>query len=422
MTVAADPVLSEPNNRTLSGDTTTAGPLRPSVLIGADSLVTRRTGIGRMTLEIARAARASSQVRWTGLLLGHGVQGCEMLDRIDDDERASPLKTPDTKPVGWKVVLGRVPGVQTLRRIKHGGLNRRINQMARDCGGQLVYHEPNMIARPISLPTVVTINDLSWFHHPDWHPADRLRWIDANLKATMRQARRFVAISEFTKAAVVRDLGVAEDRIDVIRLAPAEAFRPVTVQEAAPVLAEFGLTDRSYVFSISTIEPRKNFDRLLQAHLLLPPAMRRRAPLVIAGGKGWGEALARPEADAAIRDGTVRLLGHVADEALVVLTARAAVFAYVSLYEGFGLPVIEAMAAGVPIVASSTTAVGELADGAALLVDPEDPASIRDGLSRVIEDTDLASTLRQQGLERAADYSWTGTIDTLVHTWRAALA
>ena len=391
-----------------------------SVLIGAESLASRRSGVGRMTLEIARAARISAAIEQVGLLLAHGLAGADLLDTLDDPVAAPQIVPP--VPIAWKVAVGRVPGVQTLRRWKHGGLNRKVKLLARSCGGRLVYHEPNMIVRPVALPTVVTMNDLSWHHQPSWHPAERLHWIDRNLKATLRQAARFVAISQFTKDAVVRDLGVPANLIDVIALAPAREFRPVSAAEAAEALARYELADQGYVFSISTIEPRKNFDRLLNAHLRLSPALRRRAPLVIAGGKGWGSVLARPEADAAIRDGTVRLLGHVSDSDLVALCSRAAAFAYVSLYEGFGLPVVEAMATASPVLASSTTAVGELASGAALLVDPLDEDAITEGLRRLIEDTALAEHLREAGLARAAEYSWQRTIDTLTVSWRRALA
>ncbi len=390
-----------------------------SVLIGADSLASHRSGVGRMTLEIARAARACGEIDHTALLLAWGVERVERLEQLVDPIAFN--KVPNRVPIPWKVAIGRVPGVQLLRQVKHGGVNRKVRLMARECHGRLVYHEPNMIARPVSLPTVVTINDLSWHHQPSWHPADRLRWIGRNLQQTLRQASRFVAISQFTKDAVVRELGVAAERIDVVPLAPAEEFRPFSRPEAADTLARFGLADGGYVFSISTLEPRKNFDRLLAAHLGLPSALRRRAPLVIAGGKGWGQVLARPEADAAIQDGTVRLLGHVSDADLVMLCARAAVFAYVSLYEGFGLPVVEAMAAGAPVLASSTTAVGELAAGAALLVDPLDEAAIRDGLRRLIEDEGLADRMRQAGLARAAEYTWQRTIESLLLSWRQAL-
>jgi len=388
-----------------------------SVLIGADSLALRRSGVGRMTLEIVRAARAAAAIQRTELLLGGVLTGAGMIDDLGDDEPLGPT----IAPVRWKVLLGRVPGVQMLRRIKHGGLNQAVNLLSRECGGRLVYHEPNMIVLPLRVPTVATFNDLSWHHEPSWHPKERLQWISRNLDGTLRRARRFVAISQFTKDAVVRELGVAADRIDVVPLAPAKAFRPVSAEAAAPILARFALRDRSYVFSISTLEPRKNFDRLLAAHLRLPPALRRRAPLVIAGGKGWGDVLARPEADAAIRDGTVLLLGHVADADLVTLCARAAVFAYVSLYEGFGLPVIEAMAAACPVLASSTTAVGEIAAGAALLVDPMDEDAIADGLRRLMEDDALAEQLRVAGLARAAEYTWDRTLATLLGSWRKAL-
>ena len=372
-----------------------------------------------MTLEIARAARQSPAIANLNLLLAHGLAGPEILDHLDDPVSMPPAV--QRTPIPWKVAIGRIPGVQTLRRIKHGGMNRRLKELCRAGGGRLVYHEPNMIARPLSLPTVVTINDLSWHHEPSWHPAERLQWIERNLKATIRQANRFVAISQFTKDAVVRELGIPAARIDVVPLAPAEEFQPVSAADAAAALAQYDLHDHGYVFSISTIEPRKNFDRLLNAHLRLPQAIRQRAPLVIAGGKGWGSVLSRPEADAAIQDGTVRLLGHVSDADLVALCSRAAAFAYVSLYEGFGLPVVEAMAAGSPVLASSTTAVGELADGAALLVDPLDEAAISDGLRQLIEDPALADALRAKGLAKSAEYSWTRTIETLIGSWRTAL-
>lgn len=230
-----------------------------SVLIGADSLAMRRSGVGRMTLEIARAARAAAAIERTELLMAGALADPNVIDRLDEDgSRDLPAAI---TPIPWKVMVGRVPGVQALRRLKHGGLNRKIKYLARECDGRLVYHEPNMIAMPLRLPTVVTINDLSWHHEPGWHPKERLDWIDRNLKATLRQATRIAAISQFTKDAVVRELGVSADRIDVVPLAPAEAFRPVSAESAAAALARLDLRDRSYVMSISTLEPRKNFDR-----------------------------------------------------------------------------------------------------------------------------------------------------------------
>jgi glycosyltransferase involved in cell wall biosynthesis len=385
------------------------------LLIGADSLAFRRSGVGRMTLEIVRAARRVTAIRSIQLLM-HG--------RVHPVERADTLGEPDgteapPSVLNWKAKIIDLPGMGIARQARQMLITQRINRIAHH---GLVYYEPNMIIRPLAIPTVVTINDLSWHHQPSWHPADRLAWIDRHLQKTLSHAQGITALSQFTKDAAVKELGVAAERVTVVPLAPAEAFRPFTEAEAAPVLARFDLMDRAYVLSISTIEPRKNFDRLFAAHQKLPPALRRLAPLVIAGGKGWGAGINASATEAAIRRGELRMLGHVADDDLVALCARAGVFAYVSLYEGFGLPVIEAMAAGCAVVASNTTSIPEVAGNAALLVDPLDEAAIADGLRAVLEDRALADRLAAAGLERAAGFSWDRTVAGLLDCCRAALA
>ena len=143
--------------------------------------------------------------------------------------------------------------------------------------------------------------------------------------------------------------------------------------------------------------------------------------MVIAGGSGWGQVLASAEAERLRASGNLRLLGHVPDAELSMLCARCAVFAHVSLYEGFGLTVLEAMRAGAPVVASSTTATAETAGGAAVLVTPEDPGAITAGLRRVIEDEELAQAQRAAGLAHAATFSWDHTADLLMQTFDRAL-
>ena len=383
------------------------------VLIGADSLLSRRSGVGRMTYEIVRAARHAPGVGRLHLLMNGRVLPAEALDGVGEPDGAGQAAA-----LSWKARLAGLPGMGVVRHARQRVIDHRIAAFAHP---GLVYYEPNMIARKLSLPTVITINDLSWHHEPGWHPADRLAWIDRNLAQTLRQARRITALSTFTKDAAVRDLGIPADRVVVVPLAPADAFQPCDAAGAAAVLARHGLVDRRYVLSISTIEPRKNFDRLFAAHQRLPAALRLDAPLVIAGGKGWGAALNATAVDAAIGRGELRLLGHIPDDDLVVLCARAGVFAYVSLYEGFGLPVIEAMAAGCAVVASSTTAIPEVAGDAAILVDPLDKAAIAEGLQRVLDDDGLAERLRAAGLVRSRQFSWNRTVAALASCWADAL-
>ena len=143
---------------------------------------------------------------------------------------------------------------------------------------------------------------------------------------------------------------------------------------------------------------------------------------MIAGKPGWGATLENREADEGRREGTLRLLGHQPDDVLVDLSARATCIAYVSLYEGFGLPVLEAMASGTPLIASSTTATGETAGDAALLVDPTDVEQIGEALARIIRDPSLATSLRGKGLARAAEFDWHRTASGLLASWATALA
>jgi glycosyltransferase involved in cell wall biosynthesis len=398
-----------------------------TLLLGAESLIGRRSGIGRMTLQIAQTLRHDPRLAEIRLLLGTKTAPVDAIDALEADEpqpgESGRLGKVVNSVLRLGMRLGSRSGLTALRRAwLRRQLDRHINSLNANGLKTLVYHEPNMIARPFNGPTVITINDLSWHHDRSLHPVARVRWIDRGLPRTLRQARRIVAISAFTKSEIVRELGVAPDMIDVVLLAPAAVFRPASAEAAAATLAQHGLSDRGYILSVSTLEPRKNFDGLLAAFLKLPPRLRERVPLAIAGGAGWGSTLENSDAQRAIAAGQLRLLGYASDEALAMLYARAACFAFVSHYEGFGLPVIEAMASGTPVVASSTTAVGETAGDAAALVDPADHTAIAEALARVLDDSVFADGLRTAGLQRATRFTWAKTADRLIDVWHAALA
>ncbi len=392
------------------------------VLLSADGVTRRRSGVGRVTLEMARTLREPARHVDMVLLIGDFVAPANLLDHAEEGaERASgPMRAMLARA---RAVASRSATVVAL----HGWrLRRRLDHAARDMarriGTGVVYHEFNMIARPFDGATVVMMHDLSWRADPSLYPPGKVSWIEQRLPATLRQATRFVSVSDFTARAMVTELGIDRARIDVVSPGVSPSFRPMEARDAAPVLARHQLADRSFILAVSTIEPRKNFDRLLAAHACLPLALRARTPLVIAGERGWGHALDDDLAARAQRDGSLRLLGHVPDADLVALYARAAVVAYPSLYEGFGLPVVEAMACGAPVVTSGSTALRETAGDAALLVDPLDTDAIADALRRVLEDAELAAALRTRGLARAARLTWDRTATGMIESWRTALA
>ncbi|HEX3405427.1 MAG TPA: glycosyltransferase family 1 protein [Acetobacteraceae bacterium] len=391
---------------------------RIGVLLGSDSLLHTRSGVGRQALEIARRLRQAPQVAGLDLLVGAQCLRAEALDTLS----AQPM--PGASGSSLRSKAAAIPGAAAVRAAwQRRQMNRHAAAMARRIGSGtgVVYHEVNMIARPFDGITVATMHDLSWRADPRWHPADRVAWIERRLPRTLAQATRLVCVSNFTAMDLQRQFGVAASRIDVVHPGVSPIFRPVQAEAAAPVLAEFDLRERGYLLAVSTLEPRKNYDRLLTAHAMLPPTLRQRFPLVIAGGPGWGDTLADGAAERARRSGALRLLGHVTDDTLAALYARCAAVAYVSLYEGFGLPVLEAMACGAPVIASRSTAVGETAGDAALLVDPEDTADIVGGLVRLLTDATLAAELARLGGQRAAGFTWDAMALGLLASWRTAL-
>jgi alpha-1,3-rhamnosyl/mannosyltransferase len=398
---------------------TDAAPFPPKfgLLLGADGVTGRRSGIGRQIFEVARLLRADPAIAGMELLVGERAESADLLDRDSAADGGGAGES-------WlRSTLAAVPGLARLRGALVGRrLAATAQAMQRRLGAPVLYHEINTIARPFAGITVVTFHDVSFRADPHLHPPARVAWIERRLPATLRQARRFVAVSAFTKAEMVARLGVPEARIDVVEPGLSADFRPVGAEAAAPVLARFGLSDRSYVLAVSTLEPRKNFDRLLGAHTLLPAALRRRFPLVIAGGRGWGDTLADAATAPHLADGTLRLTSFIADADLVPLYARAAVCAYPSLYEGFGLPALEAMACDTPLVTSRTSALADTAGDAALKVDPLDTDALAEGIRRVLEDSALALDLRARGLVHARGFTWRRMAGGLVQSWRTALA
>jgi glycosyltransferase involved in cell wall biosynthesis len=282
-------------------------------------------------------------------------------------------------------LLSHLDGVD-VRTLAFGGAGR-ASVLARElgwypfvlgaAGGLDVLHCPTYYGPLRSrMPTVVTVHDLSVLRHPEAFPRWTRTFVPRYAPLVLRAARRVIAVSAFTRAELVELLGVDERKIRVVPNAVDDVF-------GADGPAEPG----EYVLAVGTLEPRKNVPRLAEA------ARRAGVELRVVGAPGWGDVPL---------DG-VRWLGELPDEELARLYRGAAAVAYPSLYEGFGIPIVEAMASGAPVVTSRGGATEEIAGGAAVLVDPRDPASIAAGLEEAVARRD---ELRTRGLERAQAFSW----------------
>jgi glycosyltransferase involved in cell wall biosynthesis len=268
--------------------------------------------------------------------------------------------------------------------------------------------------------SVVTLHDLAFLVYPQTHtPASRAYYAAAGESA--RRAERVIAVSQRTASDAVRLLGVDPARIRVIYEAADPHFVPRPFDELAPLAKLLGLDgQRPYVLFVGTLEPRKNIPLLIEAFA----RVRARYPdlqLVLVGSRGWSDAPIFAAHDRSGVGGAAHFVGWLEARDLAVLYSQAAVFVLPSLYEGFGLPVLEAMACGAPVVCSNAGPLPEVAGSAALLVPPQEPAAWAEAISRVLGDRQLSADLRARGRRRAEQFSWQRTAQATRDVYREAL-
>jgi len=316
-----------------------------------------------------------------------------------------------------KMVVKMVPSsYQVSRLVQQRLFDTGIREFHPD-----IYHEPNYLAYRFEGPTVITVHDLSHIRYPETHPDVRVRAMNRYLGPAIERAARIIVDSDFVRTEVAGQFGVDRAKIDAIHLGVSTAFSPRTREELAPVLQRYALTPGKYLFAVGTLEPRKNLIQAIDAHAALPEQVRRKLPLVIAGMKGWLTS----ELDATIRAaeerGEVRWLGYVPAEDLPLLYSGARLVVYPSLYEGFGLPVLEAMASGVPVITSNQASLPEVAGEAAIMVDPRDVDALRDAMEQLIEDEQEAKRRASLGLAQAARFTWGACAEKTLAVYRDAL-
>lgn len=257
-------------------------------------------------------------------------------------------------------------------------------------------------------PMVVSIYDLTFQLFPAVHERIKRYYFPAMIKAAVRKAKYVLAISETTRNDLYRLLPLSHDKTVVTLLAAREMRSNVRYDNSLNPNRKVG---DGYVLFVGTVEPRKNLERLIAAWRAIAPADRNDVRLVIAGATGW---MVDHLLGSSVAEDAIEFKGFVSDKELANLMRGAMAFVYPSLYEGFGLPVLEAMAQGIPVLTSNVGATREVAENAALLMDPVSTSSIREGLVKLLSDAELRRKLSRLGMERSALFSWERTAkDTL---------
>lgn len=272
----------------------------------------------------------------------------------------------------------------------------------------------------LAVPVVPVVYDLSTMRHPETHPPARLTWLRP-LERLCREAAVVHTISQFTASEIETLLGVPRERIVV---AP-PGVNPLFLDQAPPepkVLAKLGLSPGAYALTVSTLEPRKNLKTLIEAFAALPAPVRAAMPLVVVGARGWGD-IALPRALAALEaEGSIRFTGYVNDNELRSLYAGAKAMLYPSLYEGFGMPITEALACGTPVIASNTASMPEAGGPHSRYVSPLDMESWSRELELAFHsETHLDPTARQARHRHAAGFSWDSAAEVIAAMYRRIL-
>ena len=290
---------------------------------------------------------------------------------------------------------------------------------------EMLTHRPELLFVPshviplIHPRSVVTIHDLGYLHEPDAHPARQRLMLDRTARWNARVASKIIAISNTTRNDLVRHYGVADEKITVLPHGVGAQFQPVTSGTVSAIRARLGLPDQ-FVLAVGTIHPRKNLGNLAKAVRLLRDEGRPIA-LVTAGKHGWLADQVEREILAALPETAWRHLGYVPDADLPALYGAADAVLMVSRYEGFGLPVLEAMASGAPVVISDRGALPEVAGGCALIAECDDPPSIARQIARLIDDAELRNSIIQRGIVHASTFTWERAAQSTIDVLREAL-
>lgn len=268
---------------------------------------------------------------------------------------------------------------------------------------------------------IVTMFDITTVLFPEFHTKANIRLHDRKIAFAKEAVHKIVAISECTKDDLVKHCGISPDRIKVIYPGcDHRLFRVLAEDDVPAVLRTYGLT-KGYILFVSTIEPRKNVERLVEAFEMLARLGRPSEQLVLIGAKGWLSAkIYRRIENSPLRD-QITWLGQMPEGDLPYLYNGAGLLAYPSIYEGFGLPVVEAMACGVPVVATNTSSVPEIVGDTGLLVSPYDVEGLAEAMRRLLVDHDLRHEMTEQAIARAQFFSWEKTAREMLETYQQVI-
>lgn len=373
------------------------------VIFGTDPIKYPLTGIGRYAYELANCLTKSSEISELLFLQGHRLS--KQIPQAKESRSSSQglRQMVQKSKVASELYRVTAPWLKTLALKKHP---------------DAIYHGPNFYLPPKVGPSVATFHDLSVFTWPQCHPQERVRFMQKELLLTMKRADILITDSDFTRLEVMSYFNLPASKVYSAKLASSGEFYPRDPESITAVVSQHGLQAGQYCLFTGSIEPRKNIETLLSAYERLPLNLRMAYPLAISGFKGWRSESLHIRFELAQREGWLHYLGYTKSSDLPYLFAGARSFLFPSLYEGFGLPVLEAMASGVPVVCSNSSSLPEVVGECALTCDALDVETLTQLIHQSIEDETWRESAISCGLSRAKTFSWQRCAAETIHAYQ----
>lgn len=380
------------------------------LVMGGESLQGPLTGIGHYTLQLARAMLANPAIE-DFKLCTHGVLQDPSSVIVSGSKNTVVSVTDKRNRSRFNIMLGQARSVAAQSTAAVTLYERFISRLERHSlrhyGPADVYHSPNYMLPVFLGRKIVSILDLSTYRYPEQHPEARVRFVNQHIEKAIKHADHIITISNLVKGEIVERFGYPEERITVSYLGADDAFRPLSVNEFLEKSQSLKLAYEGYFLFVSSIEPRKNLGRLLDAYLAYRSSCTTEPlPLIVAGIPGWKSQDLHARLKHLEAQSDVRYLGYVDQNLLPTLVAGARALLYPSLYEGFGLPVLEAMQSGTAVITSEGTAMAEIGGDAVRQVDPQNTGAMAEAIANLANDEEAVNGLSHRGIEQAKQFSW----------------
>ena len=315
------------------------------------------------------------------------------------------------EPHAWSKgteMIWRLPDVvvSSMRTVNQLNFERRLRRASRN-RQYTIYHETAFFPAALrEVPVVYTLYDISLIKYRAEHPRERVWFFDLFFKRRLPYAAHILTISNFMRNELIETLKIPEDAVTAIPLAHDPCFYPRSQQDVVKML-DFKNLPKEYILFVGTLEPRKNLSLLIKAL----SRTKNKIPLILTGWKGWGDKTWLLEVKALGLEKQIYFTDYVDDETLACLYSGAVSLAYPSVYEGFGLPILEAMACGCPVICSNVASMPEVAGDAAVLFDPRNADDLAMAIDHVAGDPGARRRLIQKGFDRAASFTWRKTAE-----------